>query len=667
MRVRHRRRRRAGRSLAALAAFLLGAAPGHAGAAQRERAPAPPEGPAPAAWLESLAATLDSLVPAAMARHHTPGVSLALVSADGRVLLRAWGVADVESGARIDPNLTVFRVASVSKLFVATAVLQQAERGALDLHRDVNHYLAGPGIRQPSGPITLHHLLTHTAGLDDRNIGMFAASAEDVRPLGEYLRDRLPPQRAAPGQWTSYSNHGFALAAHVVETVAGEPFAAVVQRTILDPLGMSSSSFAQPVPPALEARLAKGHACDESGCRPMAADYRHAYPAGGLVTTAADMARFILAHLGGADAAGQNILADSTRALMHAQQFTHDARVPGMAYGFFRQRVRGDIVLTHAGSSSGFHALVALLPGRGAGLFVVVNGGSSLFGGEVFRAFAEGLVPPADAPEWRAAPAPLEELEELAGTYLLTRAPRLSIEAFPGLFAFQERVWTDSAGHLVRNEGGRERRYARVDSLLYREVGGDDYLAFRRDARGRIEMMFAGNAFFGSEFPGAYERLPWWGTPAFVNEVVSWALLPVLLLCVVWPLTCAVGAAVRRVRGRRAVRQQPGRFEVLGVASALAWCTLAALFTFGVLARMNRQFAAGGGDLLYGLPTGFARLLWLSPAIAVLSAALVMIAARAWARRRWTVLGRIYMSITAAAALLFTLVLVRFNLLPAAF
>ena len=122
---------------------------------------------------ETLDQFLDAAVPSAMARLHVPGVTFVAVK-DGEILtMRGFGYSDIEAGKGVDPATTVFRVASVSKVFTGMAVMQLAERGILDLDRDVNAYIKG--FRIPATypePITLRRRLTHTAGFDERNLGM---------------------------------------------------------------------------------------------------------------------------------------------------------------------------------------------------------------------------------------------------------------------------------------------------------------------------------------------------------------------------------------------------------------------------------------------------------------------------------------------------------------
>ena len=148
-----------------------------------------------------------------MSAWHVPGVVLVVVK-DGKIFFaQGYGYADAEGKLPIVPERTVFRVGSVSKVFTATAVMQCAERGKLDLHGDVNSYLDLFKLENNfTRPVTLENLLTHTGGFDDRAIGINARTPSEVIPLGPYLAQRMPPRVHPPGEVYGYSSHGMALA-----------------------------------------------------------------------------------------------------------------------------------------------------------------------------------------------------------------------------------------------------------------------------------------------------------------------------------------------------------------------------------------------------------------------------------------------------------------------
>jgi CubicO group peptidase (beta-lactamase class C family) len=207
---------------------------------------------------------------------------IAIVHDSDIVLAKGYGYADVEQRIPFDPDSTVIRIASVSKLFTGTAVLQVVERRLVDMHQDINTYLTRFKIEHwPGRPITLHHLLTHTAGFDDRSIGKSAWTQESQIPLGEFLATRLPRTICPPGEVYMYSNVSNALAGFVVEEVTHEDYASYVRHNILEPLGMGRSDYR--LRPDLQPLLAQCYSHeDEVSSQPF--DFINDYRRTGLST-----------------------------------------------------------------------------------------------------------------------------------------------------------------------------------------------------------------------------------------------------------------------------------------------------------------------------------------------------------------------------------------------
>jgi CubicO group peptidase (beta-lactamase class C family) len=309
-----------------------------------------------------------------MPRQHVPGAVLVLVKDGTTLLAKGYGFADLEKGVPVNPERTVFRVASVSKLFTATAVMQLVERGRLGLDDDVNAHLRR--FKLPSKyvePVTIAHLLTHRGGFDEQFIGMAAPVPAQPLPLGEYLARRMPPAVMPPGRFISYSNHGYALLGHIIEEVSGRPFADAMEENVLRPLGMTRSNFHQPLPGALAGSLAVGYLDEGGTLEPLAPDVIHAAPAGALVTTGTDAARFMIAHLQKGRLDGGRILEEDTAGMMQRRQFSHDGRMPGLGYGFWERPRNQHRAIVHDGGWRGFYSLMWLLPEEDMGVFIAAN------------------------------------------------------------------------------------------------------------------------------------------------------------------------------------------------------------------------------------------------------------------------------------------------------
>ena len=319
-------------------------------------------------------AFVDGFMTAYLEEAGAVGGVVAIVENGHIVLAKGYGEDDRARNREVEARRTLFRVGSVSKLFVWTAVMQLVERGKVDLDADVNRYLEGVEVPATfKEPVTLAHLMTHTAGFEDHVLGLFAHDANAVRPLRELLAAELPGRVRAPGAVAAYSNHGAALAMLVVEQVSGMPWTEYVETQILGPLGMKRTTFRQPVPEALRDDVSIGYR--NPGGEPEAADFEYVplAPAGAMSSTATDMARFMLAHLGSGQLGDARILSQAAARRMHRTLHRHDPAVPGMAHGFIESDRNGRRVIGHGGDTLWFHTALELYPEQGIGIFASFN------------------------------------------------------------------------------------------------------------------------------------------------------------------------------------------------------------------------------------------------------------------------------------------------------
>ena len=171
----------------------------------------------------------ESAIRSLMEEYNVPGLTLSIVRGDSLTNL-AFGYADSAGTRPVTPD-TRFRIASVAKALVAGTVLSEVAAGTIRIDDDLSGLTRQSG--QFRGPITLHDLLTHTAGFDERYVGYAARSSDSMIPLADYLYDRMPPRGWPVGEQISYSNHGMSLAALAVESAANYSFAEVRQPVCL--------------------------------------------------------------------------------------------------------------------------------------------------------------------------------------------------------------------------------------------------------------------------------------------------------------------------------------------------------------------------------------------------------------------------------------------------
>ncbi|HHY09766.1 MAG TPA: beta-lactamase family protein, partial [Firmicutes bacterium] len=299
-----------------------------------------------------LAAFFAGIFAAQMEQYRVPGIAAAVVQNGEIIFSQGYGAADLEKQTAVDPKTTLHRAGSNTKLLTWTAVMQLFERGLLDLQRDINDYLDFTvpeklSNGQPAPPITLHHLLTHTAGLEETINLIRVLQPEDLAPLGEYLSDNLPGRVFPPGTIMSYSNYGTALAGYIVERVSGQPFIEYIEENILQPLQMKASTLHQPLPEKLAKQMSRGYIYKEGKYYPGDFEYIQVYPAGALTSSAEDMANLMLAFLQLGAFGEERILREETALLMQETHFSSQPHLAGMAYGFIEAEVNGLRALTH--------------------------------------------------------------------------------------------------------------------------------------------------------------------------------------------------------------------------------------------------------------------------------------------------------------------------------
>jgi len=590
-------------------------------------------------------AELESFVDGTMASHmeshHIPGATVA-VAKDGELFFaKGYGYADVEEQIPVRANRTLFRVGSVSKLVTFTTVMQGVESDDLALDADVNGYLADSPLTIPDtyeDPVTLRHLGTHTGGFEDRYEGLFLYDAADLRPLGVALAENRPARVRPPGEYAAYSNWGAALAGHVVAERAGTSFDEYVEANVFDPLGMERSTFRQPVPSRLEGDLATGYRYRNGAFEAGRFEYVGIPPAGSMSATATDMSRFMLAHLGSGAYDGARILNTTTARTMHGQQFAHDSRLNGMAYGFVEQDQNGERVIGHGGATELFHTQLVLLPEHDVGLFVSYNApGGGIAGTQFVEAFLDRYYPGEDVtlttPDGAA-----ERAASLTGEYRSTRVPYTTWWKFAALQQVVQVQATPEGDLVTALPGGAQfgigpTRWVEVEPMVYREAGGDDTLVFREDGAGQLR------AFFGSNPAAAYEQLAWYET----SNVTLLAVVGSLLLFLSAGLLWLVLAGYRWRTGQPPWSRRT--WAARGLVAGLA--VLLLVFLAGLASVASDPYSVFAGQ------SGLVQVTLLVPYVVLLLApGVVGFAVLSWRTREWSVLSRLHYTLLALVALL---------------
>jgi CubicO group peptidase (beta-lactamase class C family) len=432
-----------------------------------------------------LASFVDTLIAAQMMKENIPGAVFLLVQ-NGRVVYkRGYGFANVALRRRVDPDTTIWRIGSISKVFTATAIVQLADRGRFRLTDDVNRYLTR--FKVPATfpePVTFEHLMTHSSGFDEIRPGTRAETAAGVLPLGDFLATRLIRLRP-PGKTISYSTYGITLGGYLVEQVSGMGFESYLARNVWGPLGMTRTNIN--VPDSLRADVAKGYEFDNGDNKLAEWEWYHTTPASSINASAADMGRFIIAHLQDGRSGNTRIMSETAARDMHRRHFASDPRLAGFAYGFYEEATNGERLLEHGGNVEGFSAQLTLIPERGIGFFIASQHEPARLRDVVQAALLDHYFPATEKPK----PAvPMlgfrERAPRFAGTYELNQFchscgpdrreyPRIEVKA-------------NSDGTISIT--GNPKPLVEVTPLFFRRLDGTGSgVAFREDATGRITLL----------------------------------------------------------------------------------------------------------------------------------------------------------------------------------
>jgi CubicO group peptidase (beta-lactamase class C family) len=548
-----------------------------------------------------LADFFDATLPGRLNEDRVPGAVVSVVADGSMTFARGYGLADVDRGVPFDPDRSLVRIASITKLFTWTAVMQQVEAGRLDLDADVNRYLTSFQI--PSTfpePVTLRTLMNHTAGFEDRVIGTGARTAADVPALSDYLASNMPARIRPPGTVSAYSNYGAALAGYIVAQVSGEPYERYIQTHLFGLLSMNRSTASEPVPPPLSGDLARSYDSDADPLQAIPFTFDTMAPDGAISSTATDMARFMITHL---DEGASPVLGGPSMSRMHERSFSADPRLGGYAHGFMDRTINGHRVLMHDGSWEGFLSALILVPDCGLGLFLSTNGtGGVATVTELVAAFFDRFAPETRAPAAVPGPAttPLRPAEPRAGFYKPTRHNESTIEKLVTLLG-PMRLTVDTGG-IVHFKG---KQWSSQGNGLFRAVDGTDQLVFLAGPDGQ--------RYVATDGP-AYQLMPP-GETLTVN-------LAVLLGFAFLALT-AMAVPLARFRNRT---RTPARAWRLARSLTVGATGLGLVF----LALLLAQLLGDTGDFLYGVPVGFTILLGLPIVVLLLAAAGLVLTAASW-------------------------------------
>jgi CubicO group peptidase (beta-lactamase class C family) len=319
---------------------------------------------------------LDVWITEQTAHQNIPGLAIGIVYDQELIWAKGYGYSDLEQKTPVT-STTVFRMASITKTFTATATLHLRDAGKLRLDDPITQYLPWFEIQNPfedAPDITIRHLLTHTAGLPRE--AAFPYWTDHVFPTREQIMAALPDQTLTyqPGSTYKYSNLGMSLLGMVVTAAAGEPYEQYVTKHILEPLGMTSTSVIQDE--AAQADLTTAYLRRlPDGSRDVFSYYStHGIaPAANIASSVKDIARYASLQFRRGPAGGEQILRGSTLEEMHRTHFVYSSWSGGRGLGFGVSRRNNKTIVSHGGWVGGNRTHLMFNPSEKIAVIVMIN------------------------------------------------------------------------------------------------------------------------------------------------------------------------------------------------------------------------------------------------------------------------------------------------------
>ncbi len=471
------------------------------------------------------AAELEGFIDGVMVTHmgrNQATAGVVSVVKDGKVVIKkGYGSKDYLTGGEIDPDVSRFRIGSVSKLLTYTAIMQLYEQGRVDLDANVNDYLSGFRFPESYGKATtIKHLMTHTSGLEASLLGgLIDRDKGEVDSLLSSLSQHVPMQVRAPGEFISYSNFGVTVLGRVIEEVSGQPFCDYIKQHIYQPLDMVHSDFCEPEDPDIREEVVTAYVLEDGQQTKKPFEYIGSWaPAGSMSSSATDMANFMLMHLGGGVFNDVVVLKPETTDLMHSTAFSSVPGVPGMAYGFMEKFYNGYRAIAHGGATTYFFSYLLLVPDEGVGIFYSFTGGKS---GAAFREPAEAFMNhyfPSKFESVKDGSAGIDK--DIADNHIdesiytgVYRSMRMEYsKPTKLLFALDDVTVSDNGGDsLLINKGGEKKRYRFKESTIFVSPDTGEEVGFVKDDRGQVNY-----AHFSARPYHDYYRVAWYEEASFI-------------------------------------------------------------------------------------------------------------------------------------------------------
>ncbi|WP_035775072.1 serine hydrolase domain-containing protein [Clostridium carboxidivorans] len=550
------------------------------------------------------------------------GAIVSVVKDNNVLLSKGYGYADEKNNIKADGENTAFRIGSVSKTFVAFAAMQMVEQGKLDMNAPISKYL-GEDSPKLKYPVTMHDLLTHTAGFEEKSSGLAICQNAKEETLGSVLKKYLPAQVFKPGEVEAYSNYGGALAGYVIEKICGKPFSKYAEENILKPLKMDSSTF--DLHKSSASLVSKGYKLDgREGIESLI----NIYPAGSMTSTASDMAKYMNFLMMDEDS---SVLGNKAKEIMFSQQFKMDKKFSSsIGYAWGRNERNGHFIYLHEGGTDNFSTIVFIIPDQKLGVFISANTQCGEFS-EIINTVLNNRC----GAEQKKEPYSGKNQIDISGNYISVRSSFKSDEKFYNLL--------NTESGLLHISGNVNKGFI-LNGKKFTSIGRDMYC--HPDLGNIKQIEKNGRIYITNDDGQSFIRVPWY-------EGFTWQISVLgcfVILTIVVSFISAVSLIRGIVKGKKSVKY-----------SLLA--EIPALFVFAAAAYTFIHLSLFFDNVVYSMAEEiFAFTRKASELISILGFLGVLSTIHFWLRKR-NVFIRLFYAAWSISYILFLVWLIQSNLL----
>ncbi|MFW6035832.1 MAG: serine hydrolase domain-containing protein [Halothermotrichaceae bacterium] len=491
--------------------------------------------------VEQLGTYFDKYFEEKLDEYKIPGAAVSVINKDNIVLKKGYGLADIEKNQSVNADESVFRMASLAKLFTVTAILQLVESGKINLDDNVNKYLNEIKIDDTfDSPITIRTLLTHTEGLEGHMIALKTIDGDKVVSMKEFLSKNMAARIMEPGQMITYGNYATGILGVVIENQSGQSLQEYMSDNIFKPLSMNNSSFEQPLSDNLMKKRAGEYRYDDNEGKYVRLDpsYSHLVSSGGFHSTAADISKFASTLLSD----DRKILKNNSKEMMFRQQFTGHSGLPGITFGLFEIFGNGERVLVRDGDSEGFRTRLMFLSDYNIGVFLTYNTDEGAFRDEFLSDFLDKFFPDENGDKLNSINGFEDRSKGLAGSYNFVQYPHTTFAKIVSMFTAvkvsvnknSRTISTSPSMEEPFGNLGQELEFVEIKPYLFRSKDKEIYIAF--DKINDKNYLYSGSGYHGS-----YEKLYW-----YQNTTLHQSLFIVFILLFIGLLTYSFNSSLNK-------------------------------------------------------------------------------------------------------------------------